>query len=79
MQLTYAHLVFLDKVVLSRNIFEVSRRNRMKVEALKNDYLELEKAFQKYKEKVIKWQKVEAIREKKKERRKLRKAKGPRK
>ena len=79
MQLTYAYLVFLDKVVLSRNIFEVSRRNRMKVEALKNDYLELEKAFQKYKEKVIKWQKVEAIREKKKERRKLRKAKGPRK
>lgn len=60
-------------------VFEASRRHRMKMETLRNDYLELEKAFQKYKEKVVKWQKVEAIREKKKERRKLRKAKGPRK
>ena len=79
MQLTSADIVFLDKVAPPRNIFEASRRNRIKIEALRNDYLELEKAFQKYKERVIEWQKVEAIREKKKERRKLRKAKGPRK
>jgi hypothetical protein len=51
----------------------------MKIEALKNDYLEVEKLLQKYKEKAIEWQKVEAIRKKKKERRKLRKARGPRK
>jgi len=79
MQLTSADLVFLDKVAPPRNIFEALRRDKMKREALKNDYLELEKAFQKYKERVIELQKVEAIREKKKERRKLRKAKGPRK
>ena len=79
MQLTSADIVFLDKVAPPRNIFEASRRERMKMEALKNDYLELEKAFQKYKERAIKLQKVEAIRKKKRERRKLRKAKGPRK
>lgn len=79
MQLTSADIVFLDKVAPPRNIFEASRRNRMKIEALRNDYLEVEKAFQRYKEKAVKWLKVEAIREKKRERRKLRKAKGPRK
>lgn len=79
MQLKSAYRVYLNKVDQPRIIFEAFIRNRREVEALENSYLELEKLSQKYKERVIKWQKVEAIREKKRKRRKLRKAKGPRK
>lgn len=71
-------IIFYPKTMFVMAMYE-RYESKKNYDSLHQEYLQLEKTLERYKERAIKLQRIENIRQKKKERRKRRKAKGPRK